>query len=210
MRYGMVIDLKRCISCYACQVACKSENATPPAVLYAWAFREEQGEYPHARQVYLPMLCNHCDEPSCVDVCPTGATHKRDEDGIVVIDADKCVGCRACMTACPYHARYYLEHIRGYYPGEGLTPYEKVGYERHNTGTVEKCNFCLDRLEQGKEPACVANCPTVARTFGDLDDPQSEVRLLIHRDAGYQLLPELGNNPSVYYLPAERLPKEFR
>ena len=78
------------------------------------------------------MLCNHCDEPSCVAVCPTGATHKREEDGIVVIDADKCVGCRACMTACPYHARYYLDEIRGYYPGQGLTPYEKARYPQHS------------------------------------------------------------------------------
>ena len=146
MRYGMVIDLKRCISCYACQMACKTENGTPPGVLYAWAYRVEQGEYPNTRQVYLPMLCNHCDEPSCVDVCPTGATHKREEDGIVVIDADECVGCRACMTACPYHARYYLDEIRGYYPGQGLTPYEKARYPEHSRRTVEKCNFCMDRL----------------------------------------------------------------
>jgi Fe-S-cluster-containing dehydrogenase component len=210
MRYGMVIDLKRCVSCYACQVACKSENATPPGVLYAWAFRMEQGEYPNARQVYLPMLCNHCAEPSCVAVCPTGATYKSEVDGTVLVDAEKCVGCRACMTACPYHARYYLDQIRNYYAGQGPTPYEKVGYERHNAGTVEKCDFCTERSKRGQEPACVANCPAVARIFGDLDDPDSEVSMLVRRDAGYQLLPELGNDPSVYYLPAERPAKESR
>lgn len=202
MRYGMVIDLKRCISCYACQVACKAENATPPGVLYAWAFRTERGQFPHTRQVYLPMLCNHCAEPSCVDVCPTGATYKRESDGIVVIDADKCVGCRACMTACPYHARYYLDEIRSYYPGQGPTPYEQVGYARHVQGTVEKCNFCLSRLEQGLEPACVSNCPAVARIFGDLDDPESEVAKLVRQGRAFQLLPEMGTEPSVYYLPA--------
>jgi Fe-S-cluster-containing dehydrogenase component len=202
MRYGMVIDLKRCISCYACQIACKSENATPPGVLYAWAFRVERGEYPDTEQVYLPMLCNHCDEPSCVDVCPTGATYKRDEDGIVVVDADKCVGCRSCMMACPYHARYYLDQIRAYYPGQGLTPYEEVGYKRHSAGTVEKCNFCVDRLGEGLEPACVSNCPAVARIFGDLDDPDSEVSKLVKRGHAFQLLVEMGTQPSVYYLPA--------
>ena len=189
MRYGMVIDLKRCISCYACQMGCKTENGTPAGVLYAWTYRMEQGESPDTRQVYLPMLCNHCDEPSCVDVCPTGATHKREEDGIVVIDADACVGCRACMTACPYHARYYLDEIREYYPGQGLTPYEKARYPEHNSGTVEKCNFCLDRLAEGLQPACVQTCPAKARIFGDLDDPNSEVSKLIASRGGFQLHP---------------------
>jgi molybdopterin-containing oxidoreductase family iron-sulfur binding subunit len=156
------------------------------------------------------MLCNHCKEPSCVEVCPTGATYKRESDDLVLIDADKCVGCRACMTACPYHARYYLDKIRSYYPDQGLTPYEDAGYDRHNQGTVEKCNFCADRLENGREPACVANCPAEARIFGDLDDPESEPSRLIHRDGGFQLLAELGTDPSIYYLPAERPAKESR
>ena len=202
MRYGMVIDLSRCVACYACVVACKAEHATPPGVLFSWAFRRERGEYPHTRNVYMPMLCNHCDVPSCVDVCPTGATHKREEDGIVAIDADKCVGCRACMTACPYHARYHLDEIRSYHPGHGRTPYEEAGYRNHQVGTVEKCDFCLDRLADGQEPACVANCPAVARVFGDLDDPASDVSRLVRQGHAFQLLPEMETDPSVYYLPA--------
>jgi molybdopterin-containing oxidoreductase family iron-sulfur binding subunit len=201
MRYGMVLDLKTCIGCYACQIACKSENATPPGVFYAWAMKVEQGKYPMVRKTYLPMLCMHCENPSCVDVCPTGATFKREEDGIVMIDAAKCVGCRSCMMACPYHARYFLPKIEGYFSKNELTPYEEVGYKKHAVGLVEKCNFCVDRLAKGLEPACVANCPAKARHFGDLDDPESEVSELIRNRLGFQLLPEVDNNPAVYYLP---------
>jgi molybdopterin-containing oxidoreductase family iron-sulfur binding subunit len=142
----------------------------------------------------------HCQEPPCLEVCPTGATQKR-EDGIVFIDADRCVGCRACMVACPYQSRYFNDQVRGYFPGQGLTPYEEWAYAKHPPDVVEKCDFCRDRLAQGKEPACVANCMTRARYFGDLDDPQSEVSRLIREKAGYQLHPELGTDPSVYYLP---------
>lgn len=197
MRYGMVIDLKRCIGCYACVVACKAEHATPPGVLFSWAERREKGDYPNTQNVYIPMLCHHCDKPFCIEVCPTGATYKR-TDGIVMIDAEKCVGCQNCMAACPYDARYYLDEIRDYYPGQGRTEYEEVGYRKHCLGTVEKCDFCVARLQEGQEPACVANCPAVARIFGDLDDRDSEVSQIIWRE---KIRPR---STSVYYLAADR------
>ena len=200
MRYGMVIDLKKCIGCYACAVACKAENATPPDVLWCRVIKQESGTYPLVRRISVPLQCMHCGKPACLPVCPTGATYKR-ADGIVDIDRDKCVGCRACMMACPYQARFFQEGNETYFPG-GVTPYEARGYGRHQAGTVSKCNFCLPRLEQGLEPACVANCIARARIFGDLDDPQSEVSRTIRERGGAQLYAELGTDPSIYYLPA--------
>lgn len=134
-----------------------------------------------------------------MDACPTGASFKW-EDGIVDIDADKCVGCRACMMACPYSNRYYNDGPQQYYE-KGVTAYERSRVSPHQTEVVMKCNFCRDRVRSGKQPACVANCPTVARYFGDLDDPNSEVSRLIKERGGYALHPELGTKPSVYYLP---------
>lgn len=199
MRYAMVIDLKRCIGCYGCQIACKAEHATPPGVLYGKVIKRELGTYPNVRRIALPMLCMHCANPPCVEVCPTKASFKS-PDGIVEIDSDKCVGCRTCMMACPYGARYFVDDHRHYFPGMGATPYEDQGYRDHPTGVVEKCNFCRERLTAGLLPACVANCPAKARTFGDLDDPDSEISRLVRDRAGFQLNAELGTDPSVYYL----------
>lgn len=203
MRLAMVIDLKRCIGCYGCQIACKAENGTRPGTLWARVFRQESGAYPRVRRLALPLLCMHCGDAPCLQVCPTGATQKR-ADGIVVIDPEKCVGCRYCMMVCPYGARYYQTGGRAYFSDDGLTPFEEIKYQEHPTGVVEKCDFCLHRLEEGLEPACVANCMAKARIFGDLDDPESEVSRLIRQEGGFQLHPELGTDPSVYYLPAER------
>jgi len=196
----MVIDLKRCIGCYACQLSCKAEHGTPPGVFYARLLKQEEGQYPSVRQLFLPVLCNHCEEAPCVDACPTGASFKWEEDGIVDIDADKCVGCRACMMACPYSNRYYNDSPQHYYE-QGPTAYERARTAQHQTEVVMKCNFCRDRVRAGKQPACVANCPTVARIFGDLDDPTSEVSRLIKERGGFPLHPEAGTQPSVYYLP---------
>lgn len=200
MRYGMVIDLKRCIGCYGCQIVCKAENATPPGVLWARVMKREFGKFPNTRRVSLPLLCMHCQDPACQKVCPTGATTQQ-ENGIVTVDEEKCVGCRYCMMACPYQARYFLAKEREYFPGQGLTPFEEVGYKRHKIGAVSKCDLCQHRLEQGQEPACSANCMAKARTFGDLDDPYSEASRLVRDRGGFQLHPELGTSPSVYYLP---------
>ncbi len=210
-RYGMVIDLKRCIGCHACAVACKGENSTPPEIKWSRVLDYATGKYPRVNRYFLPLLCMHCEDAPCVDVCPSGATYKR-ADGIVAVDYDKCIGCRYCMVACPYHARYFNDKNGGYFPA-GLTPAEKLGYQKHQVGTVEKCIFCTPRVDEGVKkglkpgvdweatPACVNACPVGARVFGDLDDPSSEVSRLIISRRGYQLRPEMGTKPSVYYLP---------
>ena len=199
VRWGMVIDLKRCIGCHACTMACKAENATPPGVFWARVLEKEVGKYPSAKRTFLPVLCNHCQDPPCERVCPTGATSKG-EDGIVLVDYKQCVGCRACIIACPYQARFYLKELKPYFPA-GMTPYEEVGYAKFEEGTVMKCTFCSHRVEKGLDPACVITCPTNARYFGDLNDPSSQVSRLIADRRGFQLRPELGTDPSVYYLP---------
>jgi len=179
-------------------MACKAENGTPPEVFWCQVLEREEGKYPSARRIFLPVLCNHCAEPACVKACPSGATTQR-EDGIVIVDSDKCVGCRYCLIACPYQVRFYVDKIRGYF-GEGMTPYEELGYKKHQEGVVEKCNFCIDRVDKGLEPACVVTCPTSCRHFGDLDDPNSEASKLIRARHCFRLLPERGTNPCVYYV----------
>ncbi|MBI2215690.1 MAG: 4Fe-4S dicluster domain-containing protein [Candidatus Rokubacteria bacterium] len=196
----MVIDLKRCIGCYGCQLSCKAEHGTPPGVFFARVVKREFGTFPNTQLTFLPLLCFHCTDAACVEVCPTGASHYR-QGGIVDIDATMCVGCRACIQACPYGARYYHDEQAAYFPGQGLTPYEQRKYATHTTGVVMKCNFCIDRVTSGLEPACVANCASRARVFGDLDDPHSEVSQLVRLRGGEQLQPELGTRPNVYYLP---------
>ncbi len=200
-RYGMVIDLKKCVGCTACAMACKAENGTPPGVWWSKVTASETGKFPNARRTILPTQCMHCAKAPCVNVCPTGATTKR-ADGIVMVDYKKCIGCKLCEVACPYGARTFVQAIKPYYEKMGLTPYEKLMYAKHQAGVEEKCNFCADRVAAGKPPACVATCLSYARFFGDLDDPNSEVSKLIASRKGYQLKPELGTNPSVYYLPA--------
>jgi Fe-S-cluster-containing dehydrogenase component len=148
----------------------------------------ESGTYPEVRKTPLPVLCMHCKEPSCVDVCPTGASFCR-PDGIVSIERKKCTGCLNCVIACPYGARYLYSADEEHFPGQGLTPYEKVGYQKHTAGAVGKCDFCLSRIGKGLKPACVQSCMTGARSFGDLDDPDSEVSQLIRHRSGFQVHP---------------------
>jgi Fe-S-cluster-containing dehydrogenase component len=212
MRWGMLINLTKCVGCYACVVKCKQEHFLPPGVMWGRVLTSETGIYPNVTKHVYPVLCNHCQEAKCVDVCPTGATQRR-EDGIVWVDANTCVGCRYCLVACPYQARTYYSERREYYPGQGFTEFEKLG-ERlypHQTGTVLKCDFCKERIDAGLErglkpgvdreatPVCVITCPAKARYFGDLDDPNSEVSLLIRKWQAVPLHPEYGTEPSVYY-----------
>jgi phenylacetyl-CoA:acceptor oxidoreductase subunit 1 len=177
--------------------------------LIAW---EETAE----EMTTYPVRCNHCKEPPCVYVCPTGASQKREEDGIVWIDQEKCVGCRYCTIACPYQNRQFMgkDKDTGYFPGYGLTDFEKAGKRLypHTIGTNEKCNFCMERLDAGMAkglkpgvdreatPACVNTCQARAMTFGDLDDPNSEVRRLIRDHKGFQLHPEYDTDPSIFYI----------
>jgi len=214
-RWGMVIDLLRCIGCYGCQTSCKAENATPPGVTLARVEVTEVGSYPNVSRVNLPLLCMQCSNPPCESVCPTQATQQR-PDGIVFVDEDKCIGCKYCMIACPYGARYFVEDIRGYFGEQGLTPYEAKGYQAHRAGTVMKCDYCRHRIDAGlakglqpgvdreATPACVINCMAKARYFGDLDDPNSEVAQLVARAQAFQLNPEFGTDPTTRYLPAGR------
>jgi molybdopterin-containing oxidoreductase family iron-sulfur binding subunit len=161
--------------------------------LRAHVLRKEIGKFPDTKRIVLPMLCMHCGDPACLAVCPTGATIKRD-DGIVYVDKDICVGCRACATACPYDARFYVKSNKGYY--SEYTPFEEFNAGRHPAGVVDKCDFCLERLQKGEQPVCVQTCITKARTFGDLD----ELMPLIHSRSGYQLRAECDTDPGVYYL----------
>ncbi|MDM7994213.1 MAG: 4Fe-4S dicluster domain-containing protein [Acidobacteriota bacterium] len=204
-RYGMVIDLKRCYGCYACVMACKLVNRTPPGVLWSRVLRGEMGAFPNSVRQALPVLCNQCEEPDCMKVCPTGATYQTD-DGIVRIDKEKCIGCKYCMMACPYGARYSVREYESYFPkGIPLSEYEqfcKQEWEaKSGCGVSTKCDFCTDRRAEGKEPGCVQACPAKARVFGDLDDPESEISYLIKTKRGFVLRPEVGTEPKVYYLP---------
>jgi molybdopterin-containing oxidoreductase family iron-sulfur binding subunit len=213
-RWGMVINLHTCIGCYSCMVGCKQEHFLPPDIFFARVLIGESGKYPSVRKLIYPVLCNHCDNPPCIDVCPTGAT-TRGDDGIVAVDPHICIGCRSCLIACPYQQRSYLPKAeKEYFPGQGLTPYEEMGKLLYplEKGTVVKCNFCSETLEEGMKkglkpgvdreatPTCVNACPVRARHFGDLEDPNSNVSILIRDKKGMPLHPEYGTEPSVYYI----------
>ena len=204
-RLGMVIDMKACIACASCAVACKVENNLPDEVWWNRVLTDggenpdtPAGVYPDLTMSNLVVACQHCDNPACVKVCPVGATYKDPETGVVRQDYDKCIGCRMCMSACPYtgvrsfnweEPQYHMDYAVG---GKDVPVHQKH--------VVEKCTFCYHRISKGEEPACMHLCVGRARHWGDLDDPNSEVSQLI-RDREYkQLLPERGTDPSVYYL----------
>jgi Fe-S-cluster-containing dehydrogenase component len=204
MRLGLVIDLDTCVGCHACAVACKQWNTSgttgpltdynpygknPSGVWFNRIRHYEIGDYPNNKTINFPMSCLHCgtpsDPPDCVKVCPTGASYKRLEDGVVLVDQDKCMGCNYCAWACPYGAREL----------------------DRQEGVMKKCTLCIDRIydeylePEDRQPACVITCPAHARFFGDFDDPNSEVSRLTRERGGYALLPELGYNPTNRYLP---------
>jgi molybdopterin-containing oxidoreductase family iron-sulfur binding subunit len=197
----MVIDLKRCIGCNACTLACKQENGTPEGVHYARVVTREVGTYPTTRRTFLPVLCNHCDDAPCAQACPSGATWIR-SDGLVLVDREKCIGCRACSVACPYMNRHFIEKgmLEHGYGTDGLSPYEAIKFADFHEGTNTKCTMCAPRVDQGLEPACVITCPTDARIFGDLEPADGQLQILIRERKGWSLLPECKTKPSVFYL----------
>ncbi len=182
--YTMVIREQLCIDCERCVEACHSVNDVPGHGRRTKILEKRRPiEYGGFETVFMPILCNHCNRPPCVRVCPTTATYKDEKTGIVVMNHDRCIGCKTCMTACPYNARYFKEE------------------ERY----VDKCNFCRDtRLAQGELPACVTACPADVRIFGDLTDKKSRVYKLLHTPDTYVwvLRPETGALPNVYYTTA--------
>ena len=177
VRYGMVIDMRKCIGCYACAVACKSEMGVPLGVWRSWVKVVEKGSYPKVTRSFLPSLCNNCANPICVRNCPTQATYQR-EDGIVMVDPHRCIACKYCIASCPYDVR-------------ALNPVKNI---------VQKCQWCHHRVDAGIAPACVNTCPTSAMTFGDLDDPHSEVTRLIATNAVQVIKPEKDTGPQVFYI----------
>lgn len=178
VRYGMAVDTATCVGCTACVIACKTENDVAVGYSRDWITQELTGTFPNLDLTIHSARCNHCDDAPCVSVCPTGASYIG-PGGIVLVDADKCTGCKACIAACPYDARF-------------VDP---------RTGTIDKCTFCVHRVEDGfQTTACQEVCPTESIYFGDLEDPDSEISRVLRSRASYTLLPEAGTRPRHYYL----------
>lgn len=197
------INLKRCIGCNTCALACKMQNNVPDGMQWNRVLTEGcemfdgvEGTYPNLSRTYLPVACQHCENAACERVCPTGATYK-DALGRVEIDYDKCIGCRMCMAACPYNARTFnwSDPVRS--TGAG---YGDARVPERTRGVMEKCTLCKERTDDGDEPLCVRCCPGDARIFGDLDDPDSAVSQLRRRQDAEVLLEEKGTRPQVFYV----------
>lgn len=177
MRYGFIIDNRKCIGCHACTTACKSEHDTPIGVNRTWVKQVEKGNFPDTRRLFSVMRCNHCTDAPCVEICPTEALFFRD-DGIVDFDKERCIGCKSCMQACPYDALY-------------------IDPETH---TAAKCNYCAHRIDLGLEPACVNVCPEHAIISGDMDNPHTEISQLLARQAVKVRKPEKATIPNLFYI----------
>lgn len=210
-KWAMVIDLRKCTGCNGCNIACVVENKLPPGVTYRPVMTETHGTYPNVSRRFIPRPCMQCDNPPCTPVCPVNATWKR-PDGIVAIDYDQCIGCRYCITACPYSARsfdagyFYSDFEGGERQPYELLPSPEYGQERVRAedsspiGNARKCHFCIHRIERGELPACTLSCMGRATYFGDINDPQSLVSELIGQPNVMRLKEELGTQPKVYYL----------
>jgi molybdopterin-containing oxidoreductase family iron-sulfur binding subunit len=205
MQYGFAIDTQRCIGCHTCAVMCRIENNVPRTIWWNRIMTNggsemdtPAGEFPNVMMSYVPLNCQHCENPACTRVCPVGATYKDANTGIVHQDYDKCIGCRMCIAACPYTGVRSFnweepQHVIDFPTGD-------PSIATHQKHVVEKCTLCSHRLAKGEQPVCIKVCPARARYCGDLDDPRSEVSTIIRTRQNKQLLPEVGTNPSVYYL----------
>lgn len=208
-RYVMVADLRRCVGCQTCTIACKLANGTPPGVQWRWVLDLEAGEFPAVTRTFVPVGCQHCAKPPCLYVCPTTATRQR-PDGVVTIDYDLCIGCGYCIVACPYQARSRSTRLEDAY-GRSL---DRLAARRDvgPLGVATKCTFCSDRIDAGRAvgltpgkdpeatPACVNSCIAGALHFGDLEDPESKVSSLLRENQHFRMHEELGAEPGFYYL----------
>ena len=223
-KYAMIIDLQKCVGCGGCDLACKSENNVPDGFFWAHHTVKTVGKFPDVKYLHVPTLCNHCENPPCVTACPTRAMYK-DKDGIVKHNPRKCIGCRTCTLADPYKVIFYNKDrphsewrnnkplIQGmtsspeetaqqsgapfpYYNPERASTYQGI----RDRGVVEKCSFCDHRVIHGLLPHCVEACPADARIFGDQNDPNSQVSILLRKYPAKVLLPNLGTKPKVYYI----------
>ncbi|MHB1122156.1 MAG: 4Fe-4S dicluster domain-containing protein [Ramlibacter sp.] len=211
-RWAMAVDLRRCVGCQTCTASCKHANATPPGVQWRRVLDIEVGEYPDVQRAFVPVGCNHCDEPACLPVCPTGATYKR-PDGIVGIDYDACIGCAYCAVACPYQARSRTDLLSFAYGGKAMPNEAARGQDQERRRAVAtKCTFCVERIDAGlaagqtpgvhpeATPACVNACIAEALAFGDLEDPRSKVSQLLAHNQHFRMHEELGTGPGLFYL----------
>tara|TARA_B100000315_G_scaffold260333_1_gene320923 strand:- start:7140 stop:8738 length:1599 start_codon:yes stop_codon:yes gene_type:complete len=208
-RWGMTVDINRCVGCQTCTIACKHANDTVPGVQWRKVLDVESGKFPDVERLFMVVGCQHCNEPPCVPVCPTGATKQR-EDGLVTMNYDRCIGCASCAVACPYQARTIV-HKQEYYYGEQTIQEETVAH-KDRFGVAQKCTFCIDRVDDGLAaglkpgvdpevtPACAASCISAAIQFGDFNDPTSEVSRLVSERDNFQMHPELGTDPQIKYL----------
>ncbi len=225
-KMAMVIDLQRCTGCGGCDLACKTENNLDKNHFFSHHKTRTVGEFPDTRWEYIPMLCNHCEKAPCEKGCPTSALYREYGD-IVAHDPERCIGCKACIANCPYDeitAHFDEPHKEWWENNEPMIPEgtssgkevveeasgnkipyynaerEKFGSGNRYKGVIEKCDFCLHRLKEKKLPACVDQCPTNARIFGDLNDPDSEVRQLLSQYGYERRLEHRGTEPKVFYI----------
>jgi phenylacetyl-CoA:acceptor oxidoreductase subunit 1 len=205
----MVVDINRCVGCQTCTAACKHTNDTPPGVQWRRVLDVEYGAFPDVERLFLVVGCQHCANPPCVPVCPSGATRQR-ADGLVTMNYDTCIGCASCAVACPYQARTIVHDQSWYYGRE--TPQEAHVTHADRIGVANKCTFCIERIDAAAggglvpgvdpqvTPACSASCIAKAIRFGDLSDPQSEVARLVRDNRAFQMHAELGTDPQIHYL----------